>query len=204
MYCPKCGFASADGSRDCVHCGHSLEAGERPRVKPVNRLFYLISVAAAGFCGVTLVIVPAWQLQQHPGRLLLLLPLLLGELALLYSAAVSAVLWYRAWQAVQDGHARTGPGKAIGLLFVPFYNFYWVFEAYWGFARDCNALFERRRVKSRPLPEWLFLLSCILTVASLPLAFVPVARFVFPYFCLGVWVAVVHFVTRAVNTLARA
>ena len=203
MYCPKCGFANDDGSRDCRHCGHSLDA-VRPPARPLNRLFYVISVAAAGFAGATLVVVPAWQLQQRPGRVLWLVPLLAGELALLYSAAVAMVLWYKAWRALQDGHARTTPGKAVGLLFVPLYNFYWVFEAYWGFARDCNALFRRRRIRAKPLPEWLFLASCILTVASLPLAFVPGVRWFFPYLCLAAWVGVVHFAARAVNDIARA
>lgn len=204
MYCPKCGFSNPDDSRDCRHCGHPLEADERPRGRTVNRLFYVISVAAAGLVGVTMVVIPSWQLQEHPGRLLLLLPLVGGELALLYSAAVSAVLWYKAWRAVQDGHARTTPGKAVGLLFVPFYNFYWVFEAYWGFAKDCNALFRRRRMATKPLPERLFLASSVMTVASLPLAFVPVVRFLFPYACLAVWVAVIHFTARAINDLARS
>lgn len=204
MYCPRCGFANDEGSLDCRHCGYSLEESRRPPVRRVNRLFYVISVAAAGLSGITLVIVPAWQLRLHPGRVLWLLPLGAGQAALLYSAAVSLVLWYKAWRAVQGGPARTTPGKAIGLLFVPFYNLYWVFEAYWGFAKDCNRLFRRRRVRARPLPEWLFLVSCILTVASLPLAFVPVARWVFPYLCLAVSVGVVHFTARAINDIARA
>lgn len=45
------------------------------------------------------------------------------------------VLTYRMWAAIQDGHARTTPGKAVGYQFIPFYNLYWVFQAYWGFAK---------------------------------------------------------------------
>src|SRR6266852_5492001 len=40
-------------------------------------------------------------------------------------------LWYRMWSAIQDGHARTTPGKAVGLMFVPLFNVYWMFVAFW-------------------------------------------------------------------------
>jgi hypothetical protein len=37
---------------------------------------------------------------------------------------------YRAWKCLQPGGlARTTPGKAIGFLFIPFFNLYWIFQA---------------------------------------------------------------------------
>ena len=45
-------------------------------------------------------------------------------------------LHYRCWSAVPPGRARTTPGKAVGLLFIPFFNFYWFFESFAGLAED--------------------------------------------------------------------
>jgi len=38
---------------------------------------------------------------------------------------------YKAWEAIQNGHARTSPGKAVGFLFIPCFSLYWMFPAYW-------------------------------------------------------------------------
>ncbi len=40
------------------------------------------------------------------------------------------------------GLARTTPGKAVGFLFIPFFNLYWAFQAIPGFATDCNRTLE--------------------------------------------------------------
>jgi hypothetical protein len=71
---------------------------------------------------------------------------------------------YRAWYCIQPGgFARSTPGKAIGFLFIPFFNFYWLFQAFKGLASDWN-----RTVSSYPdlrmapkLSEGVFLAFCI-------------------------------------------
>ena len=60
-------------------------------------------------------------------------------LTVVYSAIVSMIFIYRIWAAIQDGHARATPEKAVGFLFIPFFNLYWVFQVFWGFAQDFNA-----------------------------------------------------------------
>jgi hypothetical protein len=66
-------------------------------------------------------------------------------------------LYYRAWKAIQDGYARTTPGKAIGFLFIPIFNAYWMFQAIWGFAKDYNAFIARYSINVKRLSENLFL-----------------------------------------------
>jgi hypothetical protein len=92
--------------------------------------------------------------------------ILLGFLAAIYSAVVFCVLVYRMWNAIQDGHARTTPGKAVGFLFIPFFNLYWIFQAFWGFSVDYNAYIERHSIAVNKLPVGLFLTYAILVVAS--------------------------------------
>lgn len=96
-------------------------------------------------------------------RMLIVAAIALG----LYWLVVTLVLLYKAWDAIQDGFARTTPGRAVGFLFIPLFNAYWLFEAVWGFARDYNRLLERHGLESDPLPERLFLAYCVLTVVAL-------------------------------------
>lgn len=81
-------------------------------------------------------------------------------------------LYYRGWKVIQDGHARTTPSRAIGFLFVPFYNAYWIFQAIWGFAKDYNAFIARHSLNTQRLPEKLFLVYVI----SILLWAIPVAN----------------------------
>lgn len=70
-------------------------------------------------------------------------------------------LYYRAWKAIQDGYARTTPGKAVGFLLIPFFNAYWMFHAIWGFAKDYNAFIARHSINVKRLSENLFLVYVI-------------------------------------------
>lgn len=53
-------------------------------------------------------------------------------------------LTYRYWQIIQDGSARTTPGKAVGFQFIPFFSIYWLFCAYFGLAQDQNRFIDRQ------------------------------------------------------------
>ena len=68
------------------------------------------------------------------------------------------MLHYRCWKAIPVDIARTTPGAAVGLLFVPFFNFYWYFVSYAGLAEDCAKALGSRR-SSRGLGIALGILS---------------------------------------------
>ncbi len=51
---------------------------------------------------------------------------------------LSCIVHYKCWKAVPKEIARTTPGKAVGFLFIPFFNFYWAFVSYMGLAEDLN------------------------------------------------------------------
>jgi hypothetical protein len=92
---------------------------------------------------------------------------------LIFFVILWAFLVYKMWSAIQDGQARTSPGQAVGYLFIPFYNFYWVFVATWGFAKDYNAYIKRHNLNVPALPEALFLWYAILAVAGVVIGFIP-------------------------------
>jgi hypothetical protein len=66
------------------------------------------------------------------------------------------IILYRGWSLVQplryndprDAQMPT-PGKAIGFLFIPFFNLYWVFVAVPGLAEKLNRLAQQRGVVPR-------------------------------------------------------
>ena len=90
----------------------------------------------------------------------------LAYVPMLYGAVVVCVLIYKMWSAIQDGYARATPGKALGFCFIPFFNFYWAFQVYWGWAKDYNAYIRRHNINVTPLPEGLFLTVCILILTA--------------------------------------
>jgi type II secretory pathway pseudopilin PulG len=87
-------------------------------------------------------------------------------LSFLYEVVVTCLLVHQMWSAIQDGQARTTPGKAVGFLFIPFYSLYWVFVAYRGFAQNYNALLERRQLTLPRLPIGLYTAFAVLTVTA--------------------------------------
>ncbi len=98
------------------------------------------------------------------GLVVLMILLALGYVA------VEAVWLYRVWSTIQDGKARATPGRAAGFMFIPLFNLYWRFQAFWGFARDYNRFVQRHGRQAPTLPEGLFLAHAILPLTAwLPL-----------------------------------
>ncbi|WPJ94387.1 DUF4339 domain-containing protein [Coraliomargarita algicola] len=83
----------------------------------------------------------------------------------------ACILHYKCWQAIDESSRVTTPGKAVGLMFVPIYNFYWAFITW-------PKLVGGLRKSGYTLPYetgGLALAFSILTVCALTLAW-------FPYF----------------------
>jgi hypothetical protein len=60
------------------------------------------------------------------------------ELPIMTTVILQLILLFKFWEVVQDGFARTSPAKAIGFLFIPFFNLYWNFPAQFGLSKDLN------------------------------------------------------------------
>ena len=90
------------------------------------------------------------------------LSLLLGILG----AVLGLILIHRMWQAIQAGPARTTPGKAVGFLFIPCFNLYWIFVALWGWAMDYNQFIRSRGIRAPGMPQQLALILCILVLVG--------------------------------------
>ena len=91
---------------------------------------------------------------------------ILSSVSLLSTSIVFLIILYKAWAAIQDGQTRISPLKAVGFIFIPIFNFYWIFRAVWGFAKEYN-IYNRRHSHDLPaLSENLFLVFTILLLAS--------------------------------------
>ena len=92
---------------------------------------------------------------------------LFAYLPILFAAVVMLVLVYKMWAAIQDGQVRATPGKAVGFLFIPFFNLYWVFQVFPGFADDYNAYAARHSLNIPRVDRGIFLAYCILTLCAI-------------------------------------
>jgi hypothetical protein len=131
----------------------------------LSKAFYLGSIAGGLGLGVLVLLITVVLMVGLGGNIsedeaaLAIVP---AMLFVFYGGVVMMVLWYKMWAAIQDGHARATPGKAIGFLFIPFFNLYWAFQAIWGWAKDYNAYTARHGLANAPkMPEGLFLLYVI-------------------------------------------
>jgi len=129
----------------------------------VSRPFYLGSslvVALVGFPLFCVVLMAGGGKVEEE-----FLPLLfLGEAVLLYGFVVLLVLYYKMWKVLPPEAARTTPGKAVGFMFIPIFNLYWMFQALWGWSKDFNRYVEQRGLASPRVSEGVALAVCVLSI----------------------------------------
>ena len=65
------------------------------------------------------------------------------------------------------------PRRAVGFLFIPFFNFYWYFIAYWRWSEEWNRIVptHRERQHAPRMTEGLFLTYPILNIAGFVASF---------------------------------
>ncbi|HEU4388106.1 MAG TPA: hypothetical protein VFV34_09935 [Blastocatellia bacterium] len=144
-----------------LYAGLRITSGRTPmdETSPVSRLsqgYYVGTLAVTNgvsilysLAAIVLMLTGVWKLKEIGDIIPVLLLLGMAFLLAAYGAVVFCVLIYRMWAVIQDGYARTTPGWAVGALFIPFYNFYWIFQAFPGFAKDFNAFAERYQLPAR-------------------------------------------------------
>jgi len=216
VYCTNCGAVNDPRSSACVNCGTPLHrvaqpAGYLPPVERISKGKYLGSIIAGIVVGMIfiaggIVVIVVGSRSSYGGEpesgtiVGGVLLLLVGIAASIYASIMEFVFWYKCWKAIQDGYARATPAKAIGFLFIPFYNFYWIFECYWGFSKDFNMLVDRHNLGTRKLPEGLFLTACILTLVGV----IPYAGYVASLASGIIHLVMISQACDAVNSLAPA
>ncbi|MEP6904292.1 MAG: hypothetical protein ABJA66_21425, partial [Actinomycetota bacterium] len=106
------------------------------------------------------------------------------------------VIW-QMWSSIQDGYARTTPAQAIGYLFIPFYNLYWIFQVWSGFPKDFNNFVKRHQLPVSNLSPGVYEAYPFLILMSV----IPVLGIIFAAIGFGVFLAVIAKTCNAVNEL---
>ena len=109
---------------------------------------------------------------------------------------------YKVWAALPANHARTTPGRALGFMFVPFYNFYWVWNAYVGFAKDFKSYVKQADPVTPPQPDGFYIAFCIFHFyLSILMSFITPYILILDFFILTP--IMVGIMAGAINALSR-
>ena len=110
---------------------------------------------------------------------------LLAFVPLILNLIFTARFHYKCWKAIPAGFARLTPGKAVGYLFIPFFNFYWSFPSFYGLAQDCAGVAREKGLRGlKNLPALgltyaiLFTVNLITTNVPVLSLFVGIGQFV--------------------------
>ncbi|MFC2132269.1 DUF4339 domain-containing protein [Bacteroidota bacterium] len=72
-------------------------------------------------------------------------PLLIVGISLLITANVFIMIFiYKKWNFIKK-HSLTIPGQIVGFLFIPFFNFYWIFVVFIRFTKIYNKVLQSNR-----------------------------------------------------------
>jgi hypothetical protein len=108
----------------------------------------------------------------------------------------SFLLLARMWGAIQDGQTTITVGKAVGFLFIPLFNFYWIFRVWRSYPTEYNNYIDRYALPVPHLAGKVFAAYPILLLAGI--LFVPLLALPF------VFIAVISKTYDAVNVLGEA
>lgn len=107
---------------------------------------------------------------------------------------------FMAWKQIQDGHQRTSPGLAVGLMFIPLFNIYWAFVSFLGLAKSINDYQVRWGTSTRPVNEGLALTACILLCTIV----IPVLNIFTVIVSIIIWLIVMNQIREASLAIAQA
>ena len=218
MFCPQCGVENLNKARYCFKCGAFIQqvapesaADQEPVLKESSAKIKKKYVFEPGsinrkldknfFLPVLLIAYLLALIGFVYGRSVSVSdPVLSGALyivaflALLYAVFIISLFVYRMWTLIEGQGARTTPGKAVGFLFIPFFNLYWVFQAFWGFAKDYNQYLQNESPEAPQLQENIFLAVSIMLAISplffftfeLVIAYLVISFFMFAYMAASV------------------
>ncbi|MFO8071348.1 MAG: hypothetical protein R6V85_05680 [Polyangia bacterium] len=75
-----------------------------------------------------------------------------------------------AWSSIQDEQSPISTGKAVGFLFIPFFNLYWLFVVLPGFATEYRKYAQRHNLDVEPPSKGVLIAWAILTLVHIPVA----------------------------------
>lgn len=176
-YPPQAGFGYPPQAGAPAAGGYPPAAGGYPQAapafgaKPGKRVItpiYLILIllgwiAAGAFTG----IVFANMSRMDEAAPFTWLPIIISQITFL-------VLLAKAWGSIQDSQSTISAGKAVGFLFIPFFNIYWVFKAIGSWPRHYNEYAQRNGLQVPQMGSGLFIaLPVCWLIPGINISFIP-------------------------------
>ncbi|MBI2898000.1 MAG: hypothetical protein HYY06_30890 [Deltaproteobacteria bacterium] len=124
----------------------------------MNKAIYIILIAGGGLLTAVLAFFASQPATTEAAPFV--------PLGVLVACIAHCVMVFKMWAALPADQRRTSPGAAVGLLFIPVFNIYWIFNVYVGYATDFNKSAQARGVDKRI--SW-GLLLCQLLLSWVPL-----------------------------------
>ncbi len=137
-----------------------------PVNKNISRKFYYGSWLISGIiclCLLIIIVHLTWYTEKLPELQIWFIPSILILFAVeIFAVVVLYMLIYRMWKYIPQNLAEgVTPAKAVGFLFIPFFNFYWFFVVLVGYAKRYNRIIEQNNLSIPILSAGWFLFVCI-------------------------------------------
>jgi hypothetical protein len=134
---------------------------------------YAGSLVAGIVFGILLLIVGGiganFKAQEQVAPILAILMFLAG-ISILAWVIIHTIFYFlilgKMWGAIQDGYTEVTVGKAIGFLFIPFFNLYWIFKVWGGFPNEYNSFIARNNLPVPPISNGVFIALPITVLLS--------------------------------------
>ncbi len=165
LTCPDCGAkVTVPGGVPAPGGSGNIEAAGSSGLqkKPVNPRFYTISFWGGiflAFAGGVIVF-----MNQSAGSLTVFtfLPAVFGALLVVIASTYFFIVLFRCWALLEGSTAKMTPERAVGFLFIPLFNIYWIFRAIKDLADAMNEFIE---VNNLPVKKISVKLSLAASVA---------------------------------------
>lgn len=111
--------------------------------------------------------------------------IVIGIPIVIFATIYAWMLHYQLWKLIPKEIASTTPGKAVGYMFIPFFQCYWTFVSYLGLCIDMNKTLEQRGIQYRT-STGLGWTSCILLILTYITTLTVFGEIIFGIACLVV------------------
>jgi len=119
-----------------------------------------------------------------------LLTIPLAILALVFKC----ILHYQLWSAIPENARSTTPGKAVGFLFIPFFNLYWYFPSYVGLTTSI------KKTTGKPSAEGLAVTYSVLSILVWFFLWIPIIGSLFTLALFIIWLIFINALVKDVNS----
>jgi len=166
--CPTCGELIIATAAKCRFCGAVFDARLVGSMTPRGQSYQGFGTPAERIQQIHSCFKTWWIcLAVGMGLCITCIGAIIGIPVLIAGVVFHMMLLYKLWCVVQDGRAESTPEKAIGFLFIPFFNIYWQFVAIWGLSKDLNRYSRAYGIVAPEASESLALTVCILNCCSI-------------------------------------